>query len=229
MEQEKPLGMRIGESVFCIGYLAFLLIAVILFFVAAGTAGKWAMTCGFMTLLLGVGDAFHLVPRILINVSGDTDDAREQRKRNGWLGIGNFASSITMTTFYVLLFIAMRQRAFPSTQVSDGQMVVLVPLLVLALARLILCLLPQNHWFDGKGSQLWGVVRNIPFAVMGLITIVYLIVWYGEWLMALLVFASFACYLIVVFGAKQKPALGMLMIPKTICYICFIALLLSRL
>lgn len=229
MEQEKPLGMRIGESVFCIGYLAFLLIAVILFFAAAGTAGKWAMTCGFMTLLLGVGDAFHLVPRILINVSGDTDDAREQRKRNGWLGIGNFASSITMTAFYVLLFIAMRQRAFPSTQVSDGQMVVLVPLLVLALARLILCLLPQNHWFDGKGSQLWGVVRNIPFAVMGLITIVYLIVWYGEWLMALLVFASFACYLIVVFGAKQKPALGMLMIPKTICYICLIALLLSRL
>ncbi len=229
MEREKPLGMRIGESVFSIGYLAFVLIATILFFMAVDTAGTWAMTCGFMTLLLGVGDALHLVPRILINMSGATDDPRERRKRNGWLGIGNFASSITMTAFYILLFVAMRQRAYPGTQISDGQMPVLVLLLVLALVRLILCLLPQNHWFDGEGSQLWGVVRNLPFAVMGLVTIAYLIVWYGEWLMALLVFASFGCYLAVVFGAKQKPALGMLMIPKTVCYICLIALLLARL
>ena len=229
MNREKPLGMRIGESVFSIGYLAFLLVATILFFMAVGTAGTWALTCGFMTLLLGAGDALHLVPRIIISVEGDTDDRREQRKRNGWLGIGNFASSITMTAFYVLLFIALRQRAFPGTQVSSGQMVVLVPLLVLALVRLVLCLLPQNHWFDGKGSQLWGVVRNLPFAVMGMITIAYLIVWYGEWLMALLVFTSFACYLTVVFAAKQKPILGMLMIPKTICYILLIAVLLARL
>ena len=60
MNREKPLGMRIGESVFSIGYLAFLLVATILFFMAVGTAGTWALTCGFMTLLLGAGDAFHL-------------------------------------------------------------------------------------------------------------------------------------------------------------------------
>lgn len=229
MNREKSLGMRIGESVFSIGYLAFLMVAMILFFVSSATAGGWAITCGFMTLLLGVGDALHLVPRIIINIKDETDDPREKRKRNGWLGIGNFASSITMTAFYLLLFIAMRQRAYPGTQISGAQMAVLIPLLALALVRLVLCLLPQNHWFDGKGSQLWGVVRNLPFAVIGLITIAYLIVWYGEWLMALLVFASFACYLIVVFAAKQKPVLGMLMIPKTICYICLIALLLARL
>ena len=47
--------------------------------------------------------------------------------------------------------------------------------------------------------------------------------------LALLVALSFACYMGVVLYAHEKPMMGMLMIPKTICYICLIANLLGRL
>lgn len=229
MEQEKPRGMRIGESVFCMGYLLFAFAAALAFLLAGNRAGTWATTSGVMTLLLGAGDAFHLVPRVLVNVRGETNDPYERRRRAFWLGLGNLVSSVTMTVFYLLLFVVMRERAYPGTSIADAQMPVFVALSVLAVVRVALCLFPQNRWFDGVGSKRWGIYRNVPFAVMGAVTVWYLAAWYGEWLMAALVLVSFACYLGVVLGAKRKPMLGMLMIPKTICYICLIALLLSRL
>ena len=228
-DREKPRGMRIGESVFCVGYLLFAFAAALAFLLAAGRAGAWAATCGVMTLLLGAGDAFHLVPRVLANVRGETSDAAEQRRRAFWLGLGNLVSSVTMTVFYLLLFVVMRERAYPGTTIADVQMPVFVALVVLAVVRVALCLFPQNRWFDGVGDRRWGIYRNVPFAVMGAVTIWYLVAWYGEWLMATLVLVSFACYLGVVLGARRRPMLGMLMIPKTVCYICLIALLLARL
>lgn len=75
MEKQKPRGMRIGESVFCIGYLVFVMTAGIIFLSRLRGADpamrpEW-MCCALMTLLLGGGDAFHLVPRILINIRGE--------------------------------------------------------------------------------------------------------------------------------------------------------------
>ena len=64
---------------------------------------------------------------------------------------------------------------------------------------------------------------------MGAITVLYLLLWYHEWLMAVLVVVSFACYMGVVLYAHKRPAMGMLMMPKTICYIWLIVLLLGRL
>ena len=46
--------------------------------------------------------------------------------------------------------------------------------------------------------------------------------------MAILVTLSFLCYLAVVLMAGKNPKMGMLMIPKTICYIWLIAILLGR-
>ena len=229
MEREKPRGMRIGESVFCVGYLLFAFVAALVFLLAASRAGAWAMVSGVMTLLLGAGDAFHLVPRVLANVRGETSDPFERKRRAFWLGLGNLVSSVTMTVFYLLLFVVMRDRAYPQTTIADAQVPVLVALVVLAVVRVTLCLFPQNRWFDGVGSQRWGIYRDGPFAAMGAVTVWYLVAWYGEWLMAALVLVSFACYLGVVLGARRRPMLGMLMIPKTICYIWLIALLLSRL
>ena len=50
---------------------------------------------GSAALILGFGDAFHLVPRVLnYFVEGDF---------NFWLGFGKLVTSITMTIFYVLV------------------------------------------------------------------------------------------------------------------------------
>ncbi len=222
---EKPLGMRVGESVFCAGYLVFALVAGLCFAWRSQTdATGYSRACAAMTLLLGCGDAFHLVPRILRNVRGKAKDEDEQRKRRFWLGLGNLVSSVTMTLFYILLFDVMAlSPEFSTTSAPSWVRAVLV---ALAVARIALCLLPQNRWFDGEGSRSWGVYRNLPFLAMGAVTVVYLITCYGAWLPAGLVAASFACYMGVVLCASVRPALGMLMIPKTACYIWLIAIFL---
>ena len=230
MAKQKPLGMRIGETVFCAGYLLFAVVAGIIFLLArSGAHPGYASMCAAMTLLLGAGDAFHLVPRILANVHGETDDPAEQKRRAFWLGLGNLVSSITMTIFYLLLFEAMLRVPGAAETERIGQNFVRVLLAALAVIRVVLCLFPQNNWFSREGNPMWGIIRNVPFVAMGIVTVLFLIIWYQEWQLALLVALSFACYMGVVLYAHEKPMMGMLMIPKTICYICLIANLLGRL
>lgn len=61
-EQKTSRMPQTGEAVFCIAYLIFDLIAAVIFFVNAN--GSQALYLfGVLTLVLGGGDAFHLVPR----------------------------------------------------------------------------------------------------------------------------------------------------------------------
>ena len=230
MARQKPMAMRIGESVFCGGYLAFALVAAIIFLLGRmGAHPAFATECALATLLLGAGDSFHLIPRILNNLHGETDDWKEQKRRTYWLGLGNLISSITMTGFYILLFDALLYLPGAEEKARWGQEVVHTLLIVLAVLRVVLCAFPQNHWFSGEGNKRWGIIRNAPFVAMGIITVLYLLIWYQEWVMAALVTVSFVCYMLVVLYAHDRPAVGMLMIPKTICYIWLIVLLLQRL
>ena len=228
-QKEKPLGMRIGENVFCIGYLVFVLIAGIIFLTRTMSTGNLLYRfCAVMTLLLGGGDAFHLIPRIIYNFKGETTVPEVQRRRDFWLGLGNLVSSVTMTVFYLFFYSAMsviHGKMDDGTSMPDKLNVFLV-LVILAIIRIILCAFPQNHWFTRGKETNWGLYRNIPFVIMGAIVVVCLIAWYGEWLKAILVTVSFVCYMLVVLGAKKKPMLGMMMIPKTVCYIWLIALFL---
>ena len=227
--KEKPLGMRIGENVFCIGYLSFALISGMIFTTRTLSSGNlFFRICAVMTLLLGGGDAFHLIPRIIYNFKGETTDKEIQRKRDFWLGLGNLISSITMTVFYIFFFAALsvKHGAYDVSSVMSDKFNLYLVLNALAVIRIILCMFPQNHWFSKDTETRWGIYRNIPFVIMGVITVLYLIIWYQEWLLAALVTVSFVCYMIVVLGARKKPMLGMMMIPKTICYIWMIALFL---
>lgn len=91
-----------------------------------------------------------------------------------------------------------------------------------------LCLLPGNNWFSGEGTVLWGIIRNIPFIEVGAL-IVYL--YYGVrkedrylgrfWIYTAL---PFLFYIPVALFAPVLPILGMLMLPKTICYILILIL-----
>ena len=133
-----------------------------------------------------------------------------------------------MTVFYIFFFAALsvKHGTYDVSSVMPEKFTLYLVLNALAIIRIILCLFPQNHWFSKNHETKWGLYRNIPFAIMGIITVLYLIIWYREWLLAVLVTLSFVCYMIVVLGAKKKPMLGMMMIPKTICYIWMIALFL---
>ncbi|WP_290139785.1 hypothetical protein [uncultured Dubosiella sp.] len=169
---------------------------------------------GWMAVVLGAGDAFHLVPCAIALCTTGLDHYTTA------LGIGKWITSITMTVFYVLLYFVWRKRY--AIRQHNG-----LSALVYSLAglRILLCMLPQNEWLSARPPLLWGVIRNIPFALLGLLIIVlfaYKVKQTNDkpfhW-MALTIVLSFAFYIPVVLWAEQIPAIGMLMIPKTCAYV----------
>ena len=169
---------------------------------------------GFMAVVLGAGDAFHLIPRAVALCTTGLENYTVP------LGLGKWITSITMTIFYVLLYYVWRQRYH-----IRGRSGLTAAVYALAGARILLCMMPQNQWLSAYAPLSWGIYRNIPFALLGLIIIV---IFYQEarqhndkafrfmWLAIVL---SFGFYIPVVLFADTIPMLGMLMIPKTCAYV----------
>lgn len=169
---------------------------------------------GWMAVILGAGDAFHLVPRMIALCATGLDHYTAA------LGIGKLITSITMTVFYVLLYYVWRERY----QVK-GEKCLTWTVWILAVLRAALCLFPQNEWTSAHEPLSWGILRNIPFALLGLVIIVLFYKSAKEhhdkefkW-MWLTIVLSFAFYIPVVLFASKVPAIGMLMIPKTCAYV----------
>ena len=203
--------MKYGESTFDILYLLFAMISGCVILKRAKNKGERYM--GLAALILGCGDAFHLVPRVWNHFS-DADLTL-------YLGVGKLVTSITMTVFYVLLYYIWKEHYR-----EDGGKTITAAVFVSALVRIALCLFPQNGWTKNSSDMTWGLIRNIPFIILGAV-ICYLFFKNRKkdaafrWLW-LLIFLSFAFYLPVAVGAGLVPMLGMLMLPKTICYLCMI-------
>ena len=232
MSQGK-LGMRIGESVFCIGYLVFDLIAGIVFL--ANGSEQLFLLYGIMTLLLGFGDAFHLVPRVIKHIKGESERVK------WWMNFGLAVTSVTMTVFYIILFYIWKiQNVSQSNQtiselvskqrLSGGSGAFTGIIWSMALARIAICLMPQNDWF-GEGNKKLSLCRNIIFSIIGGAEIILFLMMGGTYgiTMAVCILLSFLFYLPVTLYAKENPKIGMLMIPKTVMYIIMISLGLAML
>ena len=169
---------------------------------------------GCMAVVLGAGDAFHLVPRALALCTTGLEHYTAA------LGIGKLITSVTMTIFYVLLYYVWRLRY----QVQ-GRKGLTAAVYGLAGLRILLCLLPQNQWLSAEAPLSWGSYRNIPFALLGLRVILLFYRSAKEqkdrafrW-MWLTIVLSFGFYIPVVLWADAVPMIGMLMIPKTCAYV----------
>jgi len=169
---------------------------------------------GIMAVLLGFGDAFHLVPRsYALLTTGLKANAVS-------LGIGKLITSITMTIFYVILYTIWKMRYN-----ITGRKGLTAIIYSLATIRIALCLFPQNDWLNYYAPVSWGIYRNIPFAIIGII-----IIWlfYNETkkhndkslkFMWLAIVLSFGFYIPVVVWANTMSWVGILMIPKTLAYV----------
>ncbi len=204
--------MKYGESTFDILYLLFAVVSGCVILKRA--KGKAERYMGIAALVLGCGDAFHLIPRVL-NYFTDAD-------LTAALGIGKLVTSVTMTAFYVLLYDVW---AGYYGEKTDGKRMRLI--LCLAAVRILLCLFPQNGWLQNSSDMTWGVIRNVPFVILGAVICAMFFrkraadrIFRQQWLYILL---SFAFYIPVAVGAGAVPMLGMLMLPKTVCYILMIA------
>ena len=212
------MAQALAETIFDAIYLSFAIV-IGLYLIRKGSKGSLTRNFGAMAIVLGAGDAFHLVPRVYaLWTTGLEANAAA-------LGIGKLITSITMTVFYLVLYYIWRGRYQKSAQTG-----LTVTMWVLAIARVALCALPQNEWLSANPPLLFGILRNIPFAVMGVLLIVLFAreakrandrVFRWMWLAITL---SFAFYLPVVLFAETIPPIGMLMIPKTCAYVWTVAI-----
>lgn len=203
---------KIMEAIFCVAYLIVTFILGISI-VKGAKEDKESKLFGIMSLVLVSGDAFHLVPRVMaaIDRTGDYKAA---------MGIGTLITSITMTIFYLIMYCVYEMR----NKKKNKQL--MICMLVLAAIRIILCLMPQNDW-TGASPVSWGIYRNIPFVIMGIIMVV---LYYKERsdkpyrFMWLAITLSFAFYMPVVLWADLSPMIGMLMLPKTCMYVWMVVM-----
>lgn len=203
----------IMETLFDIAYLSTVITLGVMM-IRRSKGVRQYMLFGIMAVVLGGGDAFHLVPRAMaLCTTGLASYAAA-------LGIGKLVTSITMTAFYILLYYVWRVRYHVS-----GKNEITVAVWMLSLARVMLCLMPQNAWTSLEAPLSWGIYRNIPFALLGLLIIV---LFYQSsramndrpfWNLWLTVVLSFAFYIPVVLFADSVPIVGILMIPKTCAYV----------
>ena len=203
----------IFETLFDIVYLVSVITLGVL--MIRGSQGRRQyFLYGMMAVVLGCGDAFHLVPRAIALCTTGLENYTAA------LGVGKLITSITMTLFYVLLYYVWRLRY----QVNDKKELTMI-VWILALLRIVLCLMPQNAWMSAEAPLSWGIYRNIPFTILGVLIV---ILFYRSakaeqdkpfrflWLAVVI---SFACYIPVVLFADTVPPVGMLMIPKTCAYV----------
>lgn len=203
----------IVETLFDICYLATVL-SVGVRMIRGAKGSRQFELFGWMAVVLGAGDSFHLVPRALALCTTGLDSFAFQ------LGLGKWITSVTMTVFYVLLYYVWRER-----YEVEGNNLLTVAVYTLAAIRVILCMMPQNQWLTDHSPLIWGIYRNIPFALLGILVIVLFYRSAKEkgdeafgW-MWLTIVLSFGFYIPVVLWAEAVPMIGMLMIPKTCAYV----------
>ena len=196
-----------GEIIFSCIYLIYgLIISIYIFY-----KGKNKLTklLSYSSLILIIGDSFHLIPRIL-NYLIEYDF-------NTYIGIGKLITSITMTLFYIILYYIYLK----NYDVKENKLITIF-ISLLGIIRILLCLMPNNNWINNNSPLDWQIYRNIPFLILGFI-IMYLFykkrnnnntfkyIWFY-------ISLSFMFYIPVVLGSSNYPIIGMLMIPKTVCY-----------
>lgn len=87
----------IVETVFDAAYL-LTVITLGVVMIRESRGNKEYVLFGCMAVVLGLGDAFHLIPRAVALCTTGLDDYTVA------LGMGKWITSITMTIFYLLLY-----------------------------------------------------------------------------------------------------------------------------
>ncbi len=170
--------------------------------------------------LLALGDTGHVGFRVWAYAIGDLEATISLLGIEfGLVGLGALSTAITVTMFYVVMLLIWSSRYERRLGPIGGI------LLAATLMRFIIMAFPQNQWNLTVPQQPWSLWRNLPLVVLGL-GVAYLIlrdavrekdrpfVWIGA-----MILVSYAFYAPVILFVQRAPALGMLMIPKTLAYI----------
>jgi hypothetical protein len=170
--------------------------------------------------LLALGDTGHVGFRVLAYAIGNLETTFVVwGVEVGLVGAGVFSTSVTVTLFYVMILVIWQER-FAKPYGWFGKL-----LFAAAVVRLGMMFLPQNEWNRVVSPQPWATYRNLPLVIQGL-GVAFLMIrdavergdrvfkWVGA-----MILVSYAFYVPAVLLVERVPALGMLMIPKTMAYV----------
>jgi hypothetical protein len=219
-----PEALRQGIEIwFDIGYLVTVWFMVALMFMHRGRVESRNRAVAVRVLwafvLLGLGDAGHVGFRVFAYLNGGL------AQHATLVGIGTFATAVTVTFFYVVMLDAWRihfHKAF------DWFAWMLVAMGVLRMGLMIPAV---NQWNSVVSPMPWSIIRNVPLMIQGLGLAWLLFRDAGKAVdcpfraIAWMILVSYACYIPVILFAPTHPLFGMLMIPKTCAYlaVAFIA------
>ena len=141
----------VAETLFDVVYLVSV-IAIGIRMIRGSRGDRQFLLFGWMAVVLGAGDSFHLVPRALALCTTGLENYTVP------LGLGKWITSVTMTVFYVLLYYVWRLRYRVL-----GRNGLTAAVYGLAGLRILLCMMPQNRWLSADAPLSWGIYRNIPF------------------------------------------------------------------
>ena len=168
---------------------------------------------GLMALTLGFGDMFHLIPRVIGQLTTGLEDY------TFYLGLGKAITSFTMVFFYILVLLAYEIRF------NDKNNITRIIVGLLLVIKTILSLLPQNEWLTNTATLEFQIIRNIPFVLMGIYLVALFFIKSKQekdsvfLKIAIGISLSFLFYIPVVLFAQSIPAIGALMMPKTLAYV----------
>lgn len=233
---------NLGSISFMISYLVIIWIFLIKLIIKNGSKGafkkrnlawKWIFLAYF---LLAFGDMFHLGFRIYNYFAGLSVGNSFYMIS---LGLGYIISGLTMTYFYIAIFHAWVFIYRKNHSTSNKIKIITVTLYVAFLFRVILTLLPYNHWFEGDGAVDFGfdfrLISSIPIYIIGIISVGLLFkdslselrestgIDYqlnrSNFIASIWYIISFITYSITIFFVAIFPLTGLFMIPKTIAYL----------
>jgi hypothetical protein len=186
--------------------------------------------------LLALGDIAHLGFRIYMFFA---QTPIESELASNLFGYGYIITSITMTCLYIALFEAWK--LLYASKYSTKKMTRLYELVIFLsmIFRVVLLLLPWNHWFDINPVWEFGfdfrIISAVPFYIIGAITIGLLLKdsiaekksptninseWNeGNYKASIWFIISFIFYSITTFLIIYIPITGMFMVPKTVAYL----------
>lgn len=163
--------------------------------------------------LLSLGDTGHVGFRVPSILMGGVD------KNPALVGLGALATAITVTFFYMVVAEIWR------VKFDKKRNVLWWALMIVGIIRLIIMAFPQNDWLGHTLPYSWSLARNIPLMIQGIvIAFAFLICGIRKKdkpsvLISIMIFLSYTFYTPVILFVKDVPMLGMLMIPKTLCYV----------
>lgn len=171
-------------------------------------------------MLLALGDTGHVGFRVVAYATGGLEKTVSLLGQEvGLVGMGALSTAITVTFFYMLVLVVWSRRF----EKPFGWFGIL--LIVTGIGRLVYMGLPVNDWNSVVPTQPYSLYRNLFLVIQGL-GVAFLILrdaqaekdrtffWIG-----ICILLSYGFYIPVILFVQQVPAIGMLMIPKTLAYV----------